>query len=109
VSAGILVDISRIKIQVFFMQRFLAMPRLLTLMLLLAVSTISLTGCGNKGPLYLPQAPVQQISIPAEVSEEEASDETVDAEDSTDTPEGSPDGSSEKKEAAEAPETTEAD
>lgn len=84
------------------------MRRFLTLMLLLAASTISLTGCGNKGPLYLPPPPVQQISTPAEVSEEapvEASEETVESEDSSDAPEDSP----ENTEAAEEPETTEED
>ncbi len=48
----------------FFMQHFYA------LMLLLAVSTIGLVGCGNKGPLYLPPEPVQEItSEPSEAPE----------------------------------------
>lgn len=84
------------------------MQRFLVLMLLLAASTISLTGCGNKGPLYLPQAPVQQISTPAEVSEE-APEETVESEDSSDAPEDAPEDSPENTEAAEEPETTEED
>jgi predicted small lipoprotein YifL len=84
------------------------MQRFLTLMLLLAASAISLTGCGNKGPLYLPQAPVQQISTPAEVPEE-ASDKTVESEVSSDAPEDSSEDSPENTEAAEEPETTEAD
>lgn len=84
------------------------MQRFLALVLLLAASTISLTGCGNKAPLFLPPPPVQEISVPAEVSEEipeEASEEAVESEDSSDTPEDSP----EKTEAPEEPETTEAD
>ncbi len=93
------------------------MQRFLVLMLLLAASTISLTGCGNKGPLYLPQAPVQQISTPAEVPEEvseeapvEASEETVESEDSPeDSSEDAPEDSPENTEAAEEPETTEED
>jgi predicted small lipoprotein YifL len=80
------------------------MQRFLALMLLLAASTISLTGCGNKAPLFLPPPPVQEISAPAEVSEE-ASETTVESEDSSDTPEDSPGN----MEAAEEPETTEAD
>lgn len=65
------------------------MQRFLALMLLLAASTIGLAGCGNKGPLYLPPPPVQEISSPAEAPEE--------TEESEDT------------KAAEEPETTEAD
>ncbi|HEB29134.1 hypothetical protein LCGC14_2460140 [marine sediment metagenome] len=107
--------------QRFLAMQLLAMRRFLTLMLLLAASTISLTGCGNKGPLYLPPPPVQQISTPAEVSEEaseeapvEASEETVESEDSSEAPEDSPEDppkdapedSPENTEAAEEPETT---
>ncbi|MDX2463427.1 MAG: lipoprotein [Porticoccus sp.] len=36
--------------------------RLYAWILLLAVSTVGLTGCGNKGPLYLPPEPVQEIT-----------------------------------------------
>tara|TARA_B110000503_G_C7020912_1_gene359736 strand:- start:211 stop:444 length:234 start_codon:yes stop_codon:yes gene_type:complete len=52
------------------MQLFLATRRFLTLVLLLAASTIGLAGCGNKGPLFLPPEPVQQITSPAEAAEE---------------------------------------
>ncbi|MFT7300752.1 MAG: putative small lipoprotein YifL [Porticoccus sp.] len=52
------------------MQRFLATRRFLTLVLLLVASTIGLAGCGNKGPLFLPPEPVQQITSPTAVSEE---------------------------------------
>jgi predicted small lipoprotein YifL len=95
VSAGILADISRIRIQVFFMQRFLA------LMLLLAVSTIGLAGCGNKGPLYLPPPPVQEISAPAAVAEEVSEKAPEDTAEETTEPE--------EIEAAEEPEAVEID
>jgi len=48
-----------IQITGFSMQQFFA------LVLLVALSLIGLTGCGNKGPLYLPPEPVEEI--PAEV------------------------------------------
>ena len=43
------------------MQYFGAL-RLCAWLLLLAVSTAGLTGCGNKGPLYLPPEPVQETT-----------------------------------------------
>ncbi len=43
------------------MQHFCAL-RLGALLLLLAVSSFSLTGCGNKGPLYLPPEAVQETA-----------------------------------------------
>ncbi|MEH6468548.1 MAG: lipoprotein [Porticoccus sp.] len=76
------------------------MQRFLALVLLLAASTIGLAGCGNKGPLYLPPPPVQEISAPTEVPEETAA-ETVEPDDSS---EDSP----EDMEAAEEPEAAEA-
>ena len=59
------------------MQRFLAIRRLLTLALLLTASTIGLAGCGNKGPLFLPPEPVQEISSPAQEPEAKAESEDV--------------------------------
>ncbi|MDP1520331.1 LPS translocon maturation chaperone LptM [Porticoccus litoralis] len=41
------------------------MQQFFALVLLVALSLIGLTGCGNKGPLYLPPEPVEEI--PAEV------------------------------------------
>lgn len=61
------------------MRQFLAIRGVLTLMLLLAASTIGLAGCGNKGPLYLPPPPVQEISAPAAVAEETAEPEEIEA------------------------------
>jgi predicted small lipoprotein YifL len=59
------------------MQRFCALRsgifRPGILLLLLTLSSSILTGCGNKGPLYLPPEPVQEIS-PA------ADDESADGE-----------------------------
>ncbi len=53
------------------------MQHFYALMLLLAVSTISLVGCGNKGPLYLPPEPVQETtSEPSEASAPEESETT---------------------------------
>ena len=34
--------------------------------LFIACSALSLSGCGNKGPLYIPPPPVKQESLPAE-------------------------------------------
>jgi len=39
----------------------LFMQRYFLLLLFILFSTISLTGCGNKGPLYLPAEPIQVI------------------------------------------------
>ncbi|TNF02676.1 MAG: hypothetical protein EP323_08335 [Gammaproteobacteria bacterium] len=41
------------------------MQRIFALVLLAALSLIGLTGCGNKGPLFLPPEPVEEV--PAEV------------------------------------------
>jgi predicted small lipoprotein YifL len=43
------------------MQCFCAL-RLRAWLLLVAVSIVGLSGCGNKGPLYLPPEPVQEIT-----------------------------------------------
>ena len=72
-------------------------------MLLLAASTIGLAGCGNKGPLYLPPPPVQEISAPAEVPEE-----AVESEDSAENAPEDMDAA-EEPEAAEAAEAAEAE
>ncbi|WP_461480736.1 LPS translocon maturation chaperone LptM [Porticoccus sp.] len=37
------------------------MQRIFALVLLAALSTIGLSGCGNKGPLYLPPEPVEEV------------------------------------------------
>ena len=58
----------------FSMQHFYA------LILLLAVSTLGLVGCGNKGPLYLPPEPVQEVTAetdePSEAIAPEESENT---------------------------------
>ncbi len=38
-----------------------SMQRVFALVLLAALSTIGLSGCGNKGPLYLPPEPVEEV------------------------------------------------
>lgn len=57
------------------MQHFCAL-RLGALLLLLAVSSFNLTGCGNKGPLYLPPEAVQETSTDSasEVTDAEAAE-----------------------------------
>ena len=41
------------------------MQRLFALVLLAALSMIGLSGCGNKGPLYLPPEPVEEVPADA--------------------------------------------
>lgn len=43
-----------------------SMQRIFALVLLAALSIIGLSGCGNKGPLYLPPEPVEEVPAAAE-------------------------------------------
>lgn len=71
------------------MQHVFATQRFCILILLLVASTLSLTGCGNKGPLYLPPEPVQEVvSVSNEPVETPESEETTNTENpETTTPE----------------------
>ncbi|MEH6616643.1 MAG: lipoprotein [Porticoccus sp.] len=84
------------------------MQRFLALVLLLAASTIGLAGCGNKGPLYLPPPPVQEISAPAAVPEEVSEKAPEETAEEAIEPEDSSEDSSEEIEAAEESEAVEA-
>ena len=42
----------------------------LGILLLIAVFCSVLTGCGNKGPLYLPPEPVQEVSSTSDTANE---------------------------------------
>lgn len=55
------------------MQRVFALS-----ILLITAFTVGLTGCGNKGPLYLPPEPVQQTT-PVQQETTEAEDESSEA------------------------------
>lgn len=44
------------------------MQRIFALVLLAALSTIGLSGCGNKGPLYLPPEPVEEVPAAQEAA-----------------------------------------
>ena len=56
------------------------MHRYFVSILLTLVATVCLTGCGNKGPLYLPPEPIQVIisnsGDPTEKTEAEGSETT---------------------------------
>jgi predicted small lipoprotein YifL len=58
----------------------LFMQRYLILLLVISVSALNLSGCGNKGPLYLPAEPIQvEISSSEEIEnnkQPESSDDT---------------------------------
>ena len=57
--------------------------RFLALMLLLAVSTFGLIGCGNKGPLYLPPDVVQEVtSTSSNSAESEDPSQTLESQNS---------------------------
>lgn len=52
----------------------LLMQRYLILLLVISLSTVNLSGCGNKGPLYLPAEPIQvEISNSEEIVENKQS------------------------------------
>ena len=52
----------------------LLMQRYLILLLVIPLSAINLSGCGNKGPLYLPAEPIQvEISNSEEIEKNKQS------------------------------------
>jgi len=60
--------------------------RFSALILLLAVSTLSLIGCGNKGPLYLPPDAVQEVTSSSSNSPEtEESSQPVESQEPEET------------------------
>ena len=66
--------------------RYTARMKLKTAMLLIALS-LPLAGCGNKGPLVLPQAPVPvDEAVPADASVEEVATDPVPTDTTTPDP-----------------------